>query len=60
MTLGSDPDPVQRLYDGEVNMRIWFIGLRITGSRMNLNLQKAGHEIVVYNRLLAQASEGPV
>jgi len=41
-------------------MRIWFIGLRITGSRMNLNLQKAGHEIVVYNRLLAQASEGPV
>ncbi|CAB1069104.1 2-hydroxy-3-oxopropionate reductase (EC [Olavius algarvensis Delta 1 endosymbiont] len=31
-------------------MQIGFIGLGIMGSRMAANLQKAGHEIMVYNR----------
>lgn len=31
-------------------MKIGFIGLGIMGSRMATNLQKAGHELVVYNR----------
>ena len=31
-------------------MKIGFIGLGIMGSRMAVNLQKKGHELVVYNR----------
>ncbi len=31
-------------------MKIGFIGLGIMGSRMAANLQKAGHDLVVYNR----------
>lgn len=31
-------------------MKIGFIGLGIMGSRMAANLQRAGHELVVYNR----------
>ncbi len=31
-------------------MKVGFIGLGIMGSRMALNLQKKGHELVVYNR----------
>ena len=31
-------------------MKIGFIGLGIMGSRMAANLQKAGHQLVVYNR----------
>ena len=32
------------------NMKIGFIGLGIMGSRMAANLQKAGHELTVFNR----------
>ena len=31
-------------------MQIGFIGLGIMGSRMAVNLQRAGHKLVVYNR----------
>lgn len=31
-------------------MRVGFIGLGIMGSRMAANLQKHGHQLVVYNR----------
>lgn len=37
-------------------MTIGFIGLGIMGSRMALNLQKAGHSLAVYNRTKAKAS----
>lgn len=36
-------------------MKIGFIGLGIMGSRMAANLQKAGHELVVYNRTAEKA-----
>lgn len=36
-------------------MKIGFIGLGIMGSRMAANLQKAGHQLVVYNRTKAKA-----
>ena len=36
-------------------MNIGFIGLGIMGSRMVANLQKAGHELVVYNRTKEKA-----
>ncbi|WP_026464198.1 NAD(P)-dependent oxidoreductase [Adhaeribacter aquaticus] len=36
-------------------MKIGFIGLGIMGSRMAANLQKAGHELVIYNRTAAKA-----
>lgn len=36
-------------------MKIGFIGLGIMGSRMAANLQKAGHELVVYNRTREKA-----
>ncbi|AMM50093.1 hypothetical protein TH61_01360 [Rufibacter sp. DG15C] len=38
-------------------MKIGFIGLGIMGSRMAANLQKAGHELVVYNRTANKADE---
>jgi glyoxylate/succinic semialdehyde reductase len=38
-------------------MKIGFIGLGIMGSRMAANLQKAGHELVVYNRTASKADE---
>ncbi len=31
-------------------MKVGFIGLGIMGSRMAANLQKGGHQLVVYNR----------
>jgi len=37
-------------------MKIGFIGLGIMGSRMARNLQKAGHDLIVYNRSKAKAS----
>ena len=37
-------------------MKIGFIGLGIMGSRMAMNLQKAGHELVVYNRTKEKAT----
>jgi 3-hydroxyisobutyrate dehydrogenase/glyoxylate/succinic semialdehyde reductase len=39
----------------EVQMQIGFIGLGIMGSRMATNLQKAGHELVIYNRTKEKA-----
>jgi len=39
-------------------MKIGFIGLGIMGSRMAANLQKKGHELVVYNRTKQKA--GPL
>ena len=36
-------------------MKVGFIGLGIMGSRMAANLQRAGHELVVYNRTQAKA-----
>ncbi len=36
-------------------MKIGFIGLGIMGSRMALNLQKAGYELIVYNRTKSRA-----
>lgn len=36
-------------------MKIGFIGLGIMGSRMATNLQKAGHDLVVYNRTAEKA-----
>ena len=36
-------------------MRIGFIGLGIMGSRMAANLQKKGHELIVYNRTKQKA-----
>nr|WP_225986447.1 NAD(P)-dependent oxidoreductase [Rufibacter sp. LB8] len=38
-------------------MKIGFIGLGIMGSRMAANLQKAGHDLVVYNRTAEKADE---
>lgn len=38
-------------------MKIGFIGLGIMGSRMAANLQKAGHELVVYNRTQEKADD---
>lgn len=38
-------------------MKIGFIGLGIMGSRMALNLQKEGYELVVYNRSKDKAEE---
>jgi len=38
-------------------MKIGFIGLGIMGSRMALNLQKAGYELCVYNRTSSKADE---
>ncbi|MCL4561013.1 MAG: NAD(P)-dependent oxidoreductase [Chloroflexi bacterium] len=37
-------------------MKVGFIGLGIMGSRMAANLQKAGHELVVYNRTKSRAN----
>lgn len=37
-------------------MKIGFIGLGIMGSRMAMNLQKAGHELVVHNRTKEKAT----
>ncbi|MGV3541482.1 MAG: NAD(P)-dependent oxidoreductase [Rufibacter sp.] len=37
-------------------MKVGFIGLGIMGSRMAANLQKAGHELVVYNRTPEKAA----
>jgi 3-hydroxyisobutyrate dehydrogenase-like beta-hydroxyacid dehydrogenase len=39
----------------EQNVKIGFIGLGIMGSRMAANLQKQGHELIVYNRTKAKA-----
>jgi 3-hydroxyisobutyrate dehydrogenase/glyoxylate/succinic semialdehyde reductase len=36
-------------------MKIGFIGLGIMGSRMAANLQKHGHDLVVFNRTRAKA-----
>jgi 3-hydroxyisobutyrate dehydrogenase/glyoxylate/succinic semialdehyde reductase len=36
-------------------MQIGFIGLGIMGSRMAANLQKAGHDLMIYNRTRAKA-----
>ena len=36
-------------------MQIGFIGLGIMGSRMAANLQKVGHDLVVYNRTKEKA-----
>ena len=36
-------------------MHIGFIGLGIMGSRMAANLQKAGHELIIYNRTREKA-----
>ncbi|MBF9253274.1 NAD(P)-dependent oxidoreductase [Pontibacter sp. 172403-2] len=38
-------------------MKVGFIGLGLMGSRMAANLQKAGHELVVYNRTQQRADE---
>lgn len=38
-------------------MKIGFIGLGIMGSRMALNLQKAGHDLIVFNRSQDKADE---
>ncbi|AKQ46113.1 hypothetical protein TH63_11495 [Rufibacter radiotolerans] len=38
-------------------MKVGFIGLGIMGSRMAANLQKAGHELVVYNRTPEKAED---
>nr|WP_205503006.1 NAD(P)-dependent oxidoreductase [Rufibacter sp. SYSU D00308] len=38
-------------------MKVGFIGLGIMGSRMAANLQKAGHDLVVYNRTAQKAEE---
>jgi 3-hydroxyisobutyrate dehydrogenase/glyoxylate/succinic semialdehyde reductase len=38
-------------------MKIGFIGLGIMGSRMAANLQKKGHELVVYNRTREKARQ---
>ncbi|HEX9112745.1 MAG TPA: NAD(P)-binding domain-containing protein, partial [Nitrospirota bacterium] len=38
-------------------MKIGFIGLGIMGSRMAANLQKKGHELVVYNRSRQKADQ---
>lgn len=38
-------------------MKIGFIGLGIMGSRMAANLQKKGHELVVYNRTREKAQD---
>lgn len=38
-------------------MKIGFIGLGIMGSRMAANLQKKGHELVVYNRTKQKADQ---
>ncbi len=38
-------------------MKIGFIGLGIMGSRMAANLQKKGHELVVYNRTKEKADQ---
>ncbi len=37
--------------------KIGFIGLGIMGSRMAFNLQKAGYELIIYNRTRSKASE---
>jgi 3-hydroxyisobutyrate dehydrogenase-like beta-hydroxyacid dehydrogenase len=37
-------------------MKVGFIGLGIMGSRMAANLQKAGHQLVVFNRSAEKAS----
>ena len=39
----------------EAVMKVGFIGLGIMGSRMAANLQKKGHELVVYNRTREKA-----
>ncbi|WP_207435847.1 NAD(P)-dependent oxidoreductase [Sabulibacter ruber] len=38
-------------------MKVGFIGLGIMGSRMAANLQKAGHDLVVYNRTKEKAEQ---
>jgi 3-hydroxyisobutyrate dehydrogenase/glyoxylate/succinic semialdehyde reductase len=38
-------------------MKVGFNGLGIMGSRMAANLQRAGHELVVYNRTQSKADE---
>ena len=38
-------------------MDIGFIGLGIMGSRMALNLQKAGHTLTIYNRTVKKAHD---
>lgn len=38
-------------------MKIGFIGLGIMGSRMAANLQRTGHQLVVYNRTRAKAQK---
>src|SRR2546427_11679799 len=38
-----------------IRMKIGFIGLGIMGSRMAANLQKHGHDLVVFNRTRAKA-----
>ncbi len=38
-------------------MKIGFIGLGIMGSRMAVNLQKAGHSLVVYNRTRGKSAD---
>ncbi|HSB34142.1 MAG TPA: NAD(P)-binding domain-containing protein [Nitrospirota bacterium] len=38
-------------------MKVGFIGLGIMGSRMAANLQKKGHELVVYNRSRQKADQ---
>jgi 3-hydroxyisobutyrate dehydrogenase-like beta-hydroxyacid dehydrogenase len=40
----------------ETNMKVGFIGLGIMGSRMAANLQKGGHELVVFNRSAEKAA----
>ncbi len=38
-------------------MKVGFIGLGIMGSRMAINLQKAGHKLTVFNRTKDKAKQ---
>src|SRR5205807_1082186 len=44
--------------EGEVRMRVAFVGLGIMGHAMATNLVKAGHEVTVWNRTPGKLVEG--
>src|SRR5205823_14166397 len=44
--------------EGEVRMRVAFLGLGIMGQAMATNLAKAGHEVTVWNRTPGKIVEG--
>jgi 6-phosphogluconate dehydrogenase len=48
------PHVANRATQGEVIMKVGFIGLGHMGSGMAVNLLKAGHQVTVYNRTLAK------